>query len=493
MLKSLFNFKNVHQKNSSQILNKNILVTYNKFIYNIIFLIYRFFKIFIYPFQRAFITFYTVQLQLNRLPFRILPPSIQSLLIYFASIDLWILFFKRIKNNINLYIIREKKYPFIHRIWCIFFRNETIYYNELNIKLCRNKYISNFFYKTRPRNKLTKKIQKRRYNSLLFYYVNKLVFNSYPYFYWTYFYAYNKYNYNANASTKSQHIRTHIFFFFLNTGLSFKETSNAKSFVKLNFFTFKGIKKTLHYINSTNFKNNIYIIKNKVLKDKILTKIEDQIWLFDKDFIKLYYNKNQTNILNHTFFLNSIILHNFLKFTKKFNITFLNLKSGFKINWYTKVNNSIFNTSQNIVILFLRTAKHFNKGRYSRNRQLYRTGVYWCIWLNVIIVYSLHFYFYRVVYSFGYLWFPLGLLIISFFSSRLYKYRYYNISQLLLEFNEFNNFLFNCYSKVMNVYFYKLKIAWGNWTGFFLNYIYLLYIFINSKILFVVLFFKKIF
>lgn len=29
--------------------------------------------------------------------------------------------------------------------------------------------------------------------------------------------------------------------------------------------------------------------------------------------------------------------------------------------------------------LFIRKNKMFNKGRYSRNRQLYRTGVYWCI------------------------------------------------------------------------------------------------------------------
>jgi hypothetical protein len=28
---------------------------------------------------------------------------------------------------------------------------------------------------------------------------------------------------------------------------------------------------------------------------------------------------------------------------------------------------------------FLRKNKIFNKSRYSRNRQLYRTGVYWCL------------------------------------------------------------------------------------------------------------------
>ena len=37
---------------------------------------------------------------------------------------------------------------------------------------------------------------------------------------------------------------------------------------------------------------------------------------------------------------------------------------------------NITTISEKINILFLRKTKIFNKGRYSRNRQLYRTGVY---------------------------------------------------------------------------------------------------------------------
>jgi len=34
---------------------------------------------------------------------------------------------------------------------------------------------------------------------------------------------------------------------------------------------------------------------------------------------------------------------------------------------------------QKIRLLFIRKSKIFNKGRFSRNRQLYRTGFYWCL------------------------------------------------------------------------------------------------------------------
>jgi hypothetical protein len=41
--------------------------------------------------------------------------------------------------------------------------------------------------------------------------------------------------------------------------------------------------------------------------------------------------------------------------------------------------------------LFLRKSKIFNKGRYSRNRQFYRTGVYWCLYLSIILFTGLYY------------------------------------------------------------------------------------------------------
>lgn len=42
-------------------------------------------------------------------------------------------------------------------------------------------------------------------------------------------------------------------------------------------------------------------------------------------------------------------------------------------------------------ILYLRKNKIFNKGRYSRNRQYYRTGVYLCLYINIIAVFGIYF------------------------------------------------------------------------------------------------------
>jgi len=127
--------------------------------------------------------------------------------------DMWILFFKRIKNSTNLYIIRESQYPVMHRLWSLYFRNEHKYFYELNIKRVLGNEISNFYYATRLNNVTTKK--HHRYNLVLMYYFNKIVLNHYPYFYWTYILTYNKYNYNKKASKKSQHIRSHLFFCFI--------------------------------------------------------------------------------------------------------------------------------------------------------------------------------------------------------------------------------------------------------------------------------------
>ncbi len=48
-----------------------------------------------------------------------------------------------------------------------------------------------------------------------------------------------------------------------------------------------------------------------------------------------------------------------------------------------------------------------NKGRYPRNRQTYRTGVLWCIWLTVLTVTLPSYLYYGIVVKFTYLWFVL--------------------------------------------------------------------------------------
>nr|QLI42468.1 ymf67 [Pseudocohnilembus persalinus] len=77
-------------------------------------------------------------------------------------------------------------------------------------------------------------------------------------------------------------------------------------------------------------------------------------------------------------------------------------------------------------VLYLRKHKVFNKGRYSRNRQYYRTGVYWCLYVNIIAVIGIYFWFYRFTMNFGYLWWLLFAFIASFIVPKTVKYRLYN-------------------------------------------------------------------
>ena len=60
-------------------------------------------------------------------------------------------------------------------------------------------------------------------------------------------------------------------------------------------------------------------------------------------------------------------------------------------------------TSNNVGFQFLRKNKVFNKGRYSRCRQNYRTGVYICMYLSVVCIFGLYFWFYKFSFNFTYL------------------------------------------------------------------------------------------
>ena len=145
---------------------------------------------------------------------------------------------------------------------------------------------------------------------------------------------------------------------------------------------------------------------------------------------------------NYTFYNvkknNSVILlyRNFKETTYITNKLLVNISELFlnkiNLNWVIKYSPSNFIkyiTSTNLnaySILYLRKNKVFNKGRYSRNRQYYRTGVYWCLYLNIIAVIGIYFWFYRFTMNFGYLWWLLFFFIFSFIAPKTIKYRLYN-------------------------------------------------------------------
>jgi hypothetical protein len=137
------------------------------------------------------------------------------------------------------------------------------------------------------------------------------------------------------------------------------------------------------------------------------------------------------------------------------NIDKKSLKNFFKTFWPTRHESNILTKfvdllwNKDSTIFFLRKSKIFNKGRYSRNRQIYRTGVYMCLWINVIFVYFYFFSFYRLAFNFGFMWIGLGLFIIAMTFGRAARYRLYNY--------------FNVYN--------ELKLFF-NWAGYFFSSLY---------------------
>lgn len=107
------------------------------------------------------------------------------------------------------------------------------------------------------------------------------------------------------------------------------------------------------------------------------------------------------------------------------NINFLNI-----VNLYSYASQ---NRTNNYVIFFLRKQKIFNKGRYSRNRQLYRTGVYMCIWINIIMLYTLYFLFYGLTPNFSYVFTPFIMFLFLPIFLKIIKYNLFSISFFLTE------------------------------------------------------------
>lgn len=142
---------------------------------------------------------------------------------------------------------------------------------------------------------------------------------------------------------------------------------------------------------------------------------------------------------------------------KKISIFFIKFKPSNLIKLY-----NFFSFNQ-ININFLRKNKVFNKGRYSRNRQYYRTGVYWCLYINIIAVLGFYFWFYRLTLNFGYLWW---LLYFFFFFCIFAKF--FNLYSYTFFFKDiFLSFFWFVKSLKLNFnFFFFFK------TCFFFNYVF---------------------
>ncbi len=273
-------------------------------------------------------------------------------------------------------------------------------------------------------------------------------------------------------------LTSYIFYFFFKD----KTTNNLLNLKTVFFLNFKLKYKLLKFFKSQNIKhlNNVFFSFYEIFLNNFyfnilififsLKKIDFLNFLFFKNNFISYFsnftNTNKTlNSLENNFSNLSYFKFNKIEFLKKFQ--YFDFKNFFKINYLIKFSISDFfkylnnTTLQSINILFLRKNKVFNKGRYSRNRQYYRTGVYWCLYVNIVAVVGLYFWFYRFNMNFGYLWWILYLFIFSLFFSRSYSLNVFGLKQTFVQiFSSFywftiliNNFFFS----IINFFFQFFK------------------------------------
>ena len=167
----------------------------------------------------------------------------------------------------------------------------------------------------------------------------------------------------------------------LNFWKKFKKLKRPKTEDDFNFPPLKGLEKKLHTYNQLGFillENSVYLVRCK----------------------------------SETFFKNYIFLKKTLLLSPK-------LQSSSVCKFFHQ------NQLYSLEFQFLRKNKVYNKGRYSRCRQNYRTGVYMCMYLSIISIFGLYYWFYRFSFNFTYLWWLFIISVGSFFLPKIIKYRLY--------------------------------------------------------------------
>lgn len=240
-------------------------------------------------------------------------------------------------------------------------------------------------------------------------------------------------------------------FFFEN--FFFKNLNIVKFFVKIK------IKFLYGYFFKLNF--------NK--KDDFFN-CSDSYFLENVVFFKKFYNVCN-NFSRYFFFNNKNLFNKFFFFNKNYNFFFKlnNKKYNFSNKLLNKniiggdilvsikpdlVSKDIFDKNYFNSFFFLRKTKIFNKGRYSRNRQLYKTGVYFCLYINILAIYAIYFLFYRFTFNFGYFWIFMFFCVFSFFFSRFFKYNFFSRIKLdlYIYFNWVSIIFYNIYLLVYSIF-----------------------------------------
>lgn len=156
----------------------------------------------------------------------------------------------------------------------------------------------------------------------------------------------------------------------------------------------------------TNFIINLYSAKIKDIQNLDMSSFGSFLFYLNNTENTVFYTNTPLQSSNILLSLSNIKSYfNKYKFTKLvfFNRNESLWKTKFPVSFLDKLININFINRLN-TIFFIRNFKVYNKGRYSRNRQYYRTGVYWCLYVNIIAVVGMYYWFYRFTMNFGYLW-----------------------------------------------------------------------------------------
>jgi len=278
---------------------------------------------------------------------------------------------------------------------------------------------------------------------------------------------------------------------YFNLNLNVKYLNLNNSF--LDILTFFSISK--NFFNNFMFSfvtgNFLFLIFfKKVSNDKNLIKkvnllnFSNLLKLKNINYNYINYKKLNLVYSNNLKNINNLKIINLISINNSFKKNILNLwnikyaPSNF-LKYISLNNLSVYN------ILFLRKNKVFNKGRYSRNRQYYRTGVYWCLYINIIAVIGIYFWFYRFTMNFGYLWWLLFLFIISFIAPKAIKYKFYNINLLINSLiNDIywfslilNSIIYIIFNYIFKIYYYIHIYIYNNYffgKNFNINFLNLL-------------------
>ena len=231
------------------------------------------------------------------------------------------------------------------------------------------------------------------------------------------------YNMFLNVNSKKVFLIYNYTYYFVYFIIFLKKTKNIKNFTE--------IYKVNNYLNIS--KKNLSNLK------------ELPIWLAD---CKKKHIKNKNIIRKYgtvIFYKNVIIINTYKKKDKTFK---KNKELLLEPNYSNTSFNKYLNLSsiKNFNFQFLRKNRVYNKGRYSRTRQNYRTGVYMCMYLSVISILGLYYTFFGFVFNFSYLWWFFISFVASFLLPKIIKYRLYEPYTLFYKFFDFFYFLKNLFN-----------------------------------------------